>query len=191
MAITRDRTNTLYFTQPYITGTAVVFVHSANQVFSVPADLSGKKIGVCAGCAYEAYLKGSLEIPGETITFPIKNAAIFAYDTDTSALADLALGDGVQLDAVITDPDTGQAAIASGLPIRQLEGNLYYDYDAIAIDKKSNKDPQSLANRITELIQQMHKDGTLLKLSEQVYHGDFTTRASQYDLTTLMQFPSN
>ena len=113
---------------------------------------------------------------------------VFAYDTDTSALADLALGDGVRLDAVITDPDTGQQAIANGLPIRQLGSPLYYDYDAIAIDKESNKDPQTLVNRITEIIQQMHQDGTLLRLSQQTYHGDFTTRASQYDLNTLKQF---
>jgi polar amino acid transport system substrate-binding protein len=190
MAITRERSLTLYFTQPYISGAAVLFVHKDNRNFSAPADLSGMKIGVCAGCAYESYLKGSLEIPGEAIDLPVKNAVVFAYDTDTSALADLALGDGVRLDAVMTDPDTGQDAIFNGLPIRQLGGPLYYDYSAIAIDKRSNKDPQSLVNRITELIQQMHQDGTLLKLSEQTYRGDFTTRAGQYDLNTLKQFSS-
>jgi polar amino acid transport system substrate-binding protein len=188
MVITRERMKALYFTQPYITGAAVLFVHKDNRSYAQPADLAGKRIGVCAGCAYESYLKGTLDIPGESMVSPLKDAAVVAYDTDTSALKDLAIGDGVHLDAVLTDPDTGQTAINDGLPLKQLGDPLYHDFDAIAIDKKSSKDPKSLVERITAIIQQMHQDGTLLKLSRQFYHGDFTTLASQYDINGLYQF---
>jgi polar amino acid transport system substrate-binding protein len=189
MVITPERMQKLYFAQPYVYGEAVVFVHQDNQTIHQPADLSGKKIGVCAGCAYESYLRGTLVIPGETIDNPIKNPVIFGYDTDTSALADLAVGDGKRLDAVITDPDTGRAAIQSGMPIKQLGGALYHDFDAVAVDKMSSSDPLPLVRKLTEIIQQIHQDQTLLNLSWQYYGGDFTTLAAQYDVNALKQFP--
>jgi polar amino acid transport system substrate-binding protein len=189
MVITPERMQKLYFTQPYVYGEAVIFVHQSNQTIRQAADLSGKKIGVCAGCAYESYLRGTLEIPGETIANLIQNPVIYGYDTDTSALADLVVGDGVRLDAVITDPDTGREAINSGMPLKQLGGALYHDFDAVAVDKLSASDPLPLVRKLTELIQQMHQDQTLLNLSRQYYGGDFTSLAAQYDVNALKQFP--
>ena len=189
MVITPERMENLYFTQPYIYGEAVIFVHKNNDVIKQTADLSGKMIGVCAGCAYESYLRRTLVIPGETIDDPIQNPVIYGYDTDTSALADLAVGDGVRLDAVITDPDTGSAAIQSGMPIKQIGGALYHDFDAVAVDKMGNDDPLPLLLKLTGIIQQMHQDHTLLNLSQQFYGGDFTSLAAQYDVSALKQVP--
>jgi polar amino acid transport system substrate-binding protein len=189
MVITRERMQKLYFTRPYISGEAVLFVHKDNQSFKSPADLSGKRIGVCTGCAYEAYLKGSLNIPNEKIVFVIKNVRAVGYDTDTSALADLAVGDGVRLDAVLTDPDTGISAIRNGLPIKQLGRAIYHDYSAVAVDKGSVGDPLPLVQRLSTIIQQMHRDGKLLNLSQKYYRGDFTTRAAQFDFQALGQTP--
>lgn len=189
MVITPERMQKLYFTQPYIYGEAVLFVHQDSQAFQQAADLSGKKIGVCAGCAYESYLRQTLVIPGEVIQFQIKNPQILGYNTDTSALSDLAVGDGVRLDAVITDPDTGRAAITAGMPIKQLGSALYHDFDAISVDKMSSTDPVPLVLKLTEIIQQMHQDQTLLKLSQQFYGGDFTSLAAQYDVKALKQVP--
>jgi polar amino acid transport system substrate-binding protein len=189
MVITPERMEVLYFTQPYASGAAVFFVHKDNRTFTQPSDLSGKRIGVCAGCAYEFYLEGSLVVPGQKIDFVVKDAAIVGYDTDTSALEDLALGDGARLDAVLTDPDTGKNAIENGLPIKQLGHPVYYDYVAAAIDKKSGRDPVSFAREATEIIQQMHHDGTLPKLSQRYYGGDFATTASKFNIDALGQFP--
>jgi polar amino acid transport system substrate-binding protein len=189
MVITMERMQKLYFTQPYVSGAAAAFVHKDNQTLKTLADLSNKRIGVCAGCAYEAYLHGSLVIPGETITFQIKNATVVGYDTDRSALDDLALGNGLHLDAVLTDPDTGKSAIEAGLPIKQIPGVAYHDYSAVSIDKSSSQDPIPLLKKVTGIIQSMHKDGTLLKLSQKYYHGDFTTPAANFDFQQLVQTP--
>jgi polar amino acid transport system substrate-binding protein len=190
MAITTERMQVLYFSQPYTTGAAVIFVHKDNQDYQKPGDLSGKRVGVCAGCAYEFYLQGSLVIPGRQIEYQIKDPVTVGYDTDMTALQDLAQGDGANLDAVITDPDTGQIAIDEGLPIKQLGEPIYYDYVAAAVDKKGSKDAASFMLRVTEIIQQMHQDGALLKLSMQYYGGDFTSEASRFDFSALNQFPS-
>jgi polar amino acid transport system substrate-binding protein len=189
MVITPGRMKNLYFSQPYTTGTAVLFVHKDNQSYKKASDLSGKRIGVCVGCAYEDYLKGKLVIPGEVITYKILGAKIVGYDTDTSAMADLAKGDGVQLDAVLSDPDTGRSEIDRGQPIKQLNDPVYHDFVAAAVDKRSNNDPVSLIQKVTQIIQEMHKDGILQKLSKDYYGNDYATPAARFDIQSLNQFP--
>jgi polar amino acid transport system substrate-binding protein len=190
MVITPQRMQSLYFSQPYTSGAAVLFVHADNRTFVGPGSLSGKRIGVCTACAYEAYLEGTLVVPGQEIDFAIEDADIRGYDTDTSALRDLAAGDGVELDAVLTDPDTGRSAIESGLPLKQLGEPLYHDFVAAAVDKSSGLDPVPLVTRLTEIIQEMHADGTLARLSRQ-YYGDETwaQNAAEFDIKALEQFP--
>jgi polar amino acid transport system substrate-binding protein len=187
MAITPERMQVLYFTQPYYTSPAALFVHKDNLTFSQAGDLSGKKIGVCAGCTYEFYLEGSLLIPGQSVHFAVKDADIVGYDTEIPALQDLALGDGVRLDAVLTGVPLGQSMIAEGLPIRQVDGPVFTEYLAAAIDKHSSKDPTALLQKASQIVQDMHEDGTLVRLSQQYYGLDFTTAASQFDVQSLGQ----
>ena len=188
MSITPERMQNLYFTQPYYTTPAAFFVHADNTTFTQPSDLSGKKIGACTGCTYDAYLSKTLSIPGEEITFVVDNAVFAGYDTDSFALDDLALGDGVRLDAVLTAQPTGVLAIQSGKTLKQLGDPVYFEYLAAAIDKAHSKDPTTFVQKLTELIQQMHTDGTLLELSQKYYSLDLTTAASQFDFNQLGQF---
>ncbi len=189
MAITPERMEVLYFTQPYYTTPAAFFVHKDNATFVQPSDLSGKRVGVCTGCTYEFFLDGSLVIPGEEIDFVVTDAVVSGYEIDMPAMEDLALGDGVRLDAVLVALPTGQNAIEEGLSLKQLGEPVFFEYLAIDIDKKHSKDPVSLVVRVNEIIQQMHNDGTLLKFSQQYYGGDLTTTASQFDIHALGQIP--
>jgi polar amino acid transport system substrate-binding protein len=181
MSITPERAKVLYFAQPYYTTPAALFVNKANTTYTKASDLSGKKIGVCGGCTYESYLNGTLVIPGEKIDVVIQNANVKSYDTDTTALEDLALGDGVRLDAVLTAQPTGQQAIANGKPIKQLGDPLFFEYLAPAFDKQSTLDPHSLIAKVSEIIAGLHKDGTLSKLSMQWYNIDLTASAATFD----------
>jgi polar amino acid transport system substrate-binding protein len=189
MAITPERMEVLYFTQPYYATPAALFVHQDNTTFSQPRDLSGRRVGGCTDCTYEAYLQQTLVIPGTQIDFVIGEPVIVGYDVDLPALEDLALGDGVQLDAVLVAQPTGQQAIKDGMPLKQLGEPVFFEYLAASIDKKSSQDPVAFVRQVSELIQQMHSDGTLLRLSEQYYGEDFTTAASQFDIENLDQFP--
>jgi polar amino acid transport system substrate-binding protein len=76
MAITPERMQELYFTQPYYATPAALFVHQDNTSFSQPSDLSGRRVGGCTDCTYEAYLQGTLVIPGTEIDFVIQDAVI-------------------------------------------------------------------------------------------------------------------
>ncbi len=187
MTITPERAKALYFAQPYYTTPAALFVNKANTTYTKPSDLSGKKIGTCGSCTYESYLNGTLVIPGEKIDFQIQNADIKTYDTDSTAIEDLSLGDGARLDAVLTAQPTGQAAIDNGKPIKQLGDPVFFEYLAPAIDRQSSLDPHSFIAKVSEIIAGLHKDGTLSKLSQQWYGTDLTAAAATFDATQFGQ----
>ena len=189
MTVTPERMKVLYFTQPYFAVPAFFYVHKDNTAFSTLGDLSGRQVGTCAGCTFEQYLQGSLDLPGQKIDFAVRNTSIVAYDIEPSALADLALGDGKKLDAVLTNQNIGQHAIDSGMPIKPLDGPVFFAYAAAVIDKKSGRDQGEFVEKVTGIIQQMHRDGTLLNLSEQYFGRDRTTEAGRFNISTLEQFP--
>jgi polar amino acid transport system substrate-binding protein len=69
---------------------------------------------------------------------------------------------------------TLEAAIKAGSPIKVVPGDLYYEPLAVAVDRSSQLDPTSLVDRISEIVDEMHEDGTLVELSEKWYGTDLT-----------------
>jgi polar amino acid transport system substrate-binding protein len=189
MTITPERMEKLYFTQPYYTTPAAFFVHKDNTSLTQPSDLTGKKVGACTGCTYDAYIAGTLSIPGETIDFVVNDAVFMGYDTDLYALQDLALGDGVRLDAVLTAQPTGAGEINNGQPFKQLGEPVYFEYLAGAVDKASTPDPVPFLKKVSEVIQGLNTDGTLAELSNKYYGLDLATPAASFDLAALNQWP--
>jgi polar amino acid transport system substrate-binding protein len=188
MTVTPERMEGLYFTQPYYTTPAAFFVHKDNTTFTQPSDLSGRTVGACTGCTYDFFLAGTLEIPGETMNYVVQNPTFKGYETDLNALQDLALGDGVRLDAVLTAQPTGAGSINDGLPLKQLGDPVYFEYLSAALDKSSSKNSVPLAQEVSKILQAMHDDGTLLNLSQQYYGLDLTTAAGEFDLSQLNQW---
>lgn len=172
MTPTNDRQAVLYFTDPYYYTPAVVVVHEDNtSITDLTTDLDGKKIGVCSGCTYEQYLDGSLAIEGFEFDFVVDDPQISGYDTDTTALQDLALGDGDRLDAAMTSVTTAQGFIDSGKPVKIVGDPLFYEPLAVAFDRSSELDGQSLVDAVNEIVAEMHEDGTLTQMSEEWYDG--------------------
>lgn len=188
MTITPERMEVLYFSQPYYTTPAAFFVHADNTTYTTPADLSGKKVGGCAGCTYDAYIAGTLQIPGETFEYIPSDAEYVGYDSDLPALQDLALGDGVRLDAVLTAQPTGAGAIIDNLPVKQLGSPVYFEYLAAAFDKNSTLDSAPLVLKISEVILSMLGDLTLADFSMKWYSIDLASPAEDFDLEALNQF---
>lgn len=189
MAPTLNRMEVLYFSQPYYATPAALFVHEDNTTFSQPSELSGKRVGNCTGCTYDEYLRGTLVIPGVTIDFVIDDPIVVGYDVDLPMLEDLALGDGVRLDAGLVAQPTGLNAIEEGLPIKQLGEPVFFEFLSAAVDKKSRHDPVPFVKKVSEIIQQMHRDGKLSELSLLYYGADYTVEAGRFDFNTLEQFP--
>lgn len=175
MTPTPDRAKVLHFTQPYYYTPAAVAVHEENSdITNLESDLDGKRIGVCAACTYEAYLERSLDIPGE-FDYVVDDPQIKTYDTDSSAVQDLALGDGTRLDAVMSALYTLKEAEKNS-PIKVVGEPVFYEPLAVAVDKEAPSDPQPLVDAIDKAVAEMHEDGTLTELSEKWYGIDLTKK---------------
>jgi polar amino acid transport system substrate-binding protein len=176
MTVTPERSEVLWFTPAYYYTPASVAVHADNtSVQDLTTDLDGKKIGVCGGCTYDYFLQKTLEIPGYTFDFIIDDAQIVTYDTDSTAVQDLTLGDGVRLDAVISSITVLQGAIDKGKPIKIVGDPVFYEPLGVAFDKSSQLDPTSLLEEVSAIVDEMHADGTLSDMSMEWFGVDFAT----------------
>jgi polar amino acid transport system substrate-binding protein len=175
MTPTNERQQVLEFTEPYSFVPAVVVVPEDANVTDVTTDLDGKTIGVCADCTYQFFLEKSLAISGFDFDFVIDDATIQGYDTDTTALQDLALG---RLDAVMTSVTTAKAFVEEGNPVKIAGDPLFGEPLAIAFDKDTELDNASLVSAVDDIVADMHADGTLTQLSEKWYDGVDVTKVS-------------
>jgi polar amino acid transport system substrate-binding protein len=180
VTITPERQKVLYFTPPYYYTPASIAVHSeTTDIQDTETDLDGKKIGVCVECSYQFYLQKNLNIPGESPEYVIDDADIKTYDTDSTAIQELAVGPGVRLDAVMSALPTLEQAIGDDVPIKIVGDPLFYEPLGVAIDKKSPEDPKAFLEEVTKIIEEMHSDGTLTEFSKKWYDGtDLSTKAS-------------
>ena len=173
MSPTRERSKHLDFPALYYNAPASLVVHNDNRDITSPELASEKAIGVGIATTYESYLRHSLEIdvPGAAeFDYLIAEPRIHTYDTDQLALDDLKLGDGTKLDAVITALPTALGAIRSGYPLKIIGGPLFLEPLAVAIDMG---DPDFGA-RLKQIVADMHRDGTLSRLSRRWYDADLT-----------------
>jgi len=175
MTVTAERDEVLFFSPAYYFTPAAVAVHADNTTIQdVTSDLDGARIGVCGECTYDAWLQGNLNIPGYTFDYFVDNPVIETYNTDTTAIRDLTLGDGIRLDAVISALPTLEGAIDSGEPIKIVGDPVFYEPLSVAFDRGSALDATSLVAAVGSIIEEMHADGTMSDLSMTWYGTDLT-----------------
>jgi polar amino acid transport system substrate-binding protein len=176
MTVTPERDEVLDFTSPYYYTPAVVAVLADDStVNDLTTDLDGQTIAVCGACTYDFYLQGTLEIPGESFDFVIDDPEIVTTDTDTTALEQLAQG---RVLAVMSSLTTVQAAIDSGMEIKIVGDPLFYEPLAAAADGSSDLSGEAFVTRVSEIIDEMHSDGTLTELSTEWFGLDLTQKTS-------------
>jgi len=187
VAITFDRMGALYFSQPYYATPTVILVHKDNVSFKKPEDLSGKRIGVCVGCTFESYLKGTLQIPGTEIEYKIQNSQVVGYENEEPAIQDLSAGDGVKLDAVITILPKARQALDSGSHVKILGEPLWFAYASVTFDRTSRRSQARLLDEVSDIIRELHANGTLQRWSMEYQGIDLTREAARFDLSSLGQ----
>jgi polar amino acid transport system substrate-binding protein len=172
MTITKERAQVLDFSSPYYYTPAGLAVQEGSDIASLD-QLSGMTIGVGIATTYELYLERTLNIPGYDFEYLVpEDVTIKTYDTDSSAIQDLVLG---RVDAAFSAVPTLQGAIDHDKPIQLLGDPVFYEPLAVASDKDAPLDPTSLVAKISEIIDEMHQDGTLTALSMKWYGEDLTT----------------
>lgn len=169
---TAERAERLAFPAVYRNDAAVVVVHRDNTKVQSPADVSGKRVGVKGGTTFERYLRRDLTIfMGEPPTqYRIDRALIRPYPGKDDAIRALALGDGAELDAVVTSFVTARSAAAAGTPVRIVPGFLFWEPVAVAVAKG---DP-AFAAAVGKTVTEMKADGSLAALSRKWLGIDLT-----------------
>lgn len=182
-ALTADRMKKLYMTQPYYSTPANFFVQ-AGSPYQTPADLAGKKIGACAGCTHELYLRDQLTLPGESFKPAVPNPQIVTFASETPGYQALEKGD---LDAFLSSQPVGTAEIAKGAKLRMLDQAAFYTEKTGYVDRGLTLDPTAFLDRIDSVIKDLQTQGKLKALSEQYFGTDFATTAAQFDLASIGQ----
>ncbi len=172
MTITAERATVLDFSTPYYYTPAGLAVQAGSDIASFD-QLSGKTIGVCGACTYEFYLERNLNIPGYSVEYLVpEDVTLKTYDTDSTAIQDLVIG---RLDAVMSAVPTLQGAIDKDKPIQLLGDPVFYEPLGAAADKGAPLPPDSFITKVSDIIIEMHSDGTLTQLSMKWYGEDLST----------------
>ena len=159
MAITKDRLQTVNFSIPYYYSGAQLVVRSDSGITD-PAEMNGCPVAVATGTNYVE--------DADTLGADTK-----LYDDDNLTLMELISG---RVDGVITDRLVALQAmneIKGGEDLALCGEILRLEEMGIAI----NKEDTSLLNKIDEILQAMHDDGTMTAISEKWMNGaDITVK---------------
>lgn len=182
-ALTTERMSRLYVTRPYYSTPHNFFVHADSPV-QTATELSGKKVGACAGCTHELYLRHDLDLPGEAVVYQVDDPEIVTFDAEPPGLAATAAGD---LDAFLAGEPVGTAAIAEGAALRMLPQPAYVTQKTGYLDRGSSLAQTAFAARIDEILRDLHADGSLKALSMRYFGVDYASAAGVFDLAALKQ----
>ena len=183
-AIDEERNRYLYVTQPYYLLPAFAFVPQGSPVRTVE-ELSGMRIGVCASCTHESYLKGTLELPGYDGEQRIAGAEIVAYTVEGPGL--IAAADG-EIDAFICAEQVGEHAIEQeGLALRKVGDPLFDEVATGWVDKGSELDVAAFVAEVDRIVEGLHADGTLRDLSIEFFGKDYATPVASFDVSSVEQ----
>jgi polar amino acid transport system substrate-binding protein len=182
-SINADRMQRLYMTQPYYAVPNYYFVATGSPARHA-ADLDGKRIGACASCSHELYLKGELEIPGIDIDLNVADPEVVAYETEQPGLAATARG---RVDAFLAAEPVGRARIRRGMKLRRLPELAFTYYPSGFVDKSSGLESRAFVGKVDEIVRAAQADGTLTRLSLRFFGRDYIPAAAAYDIGAIEQ----
>ena len=159
--ITPERQENMLFSEPYMDNRQIVFVKKGNdQGIKAEADLAGKSVGTQAGSTAEAYIDKAEGLKDSFKEFK-------TYGDYVSAFMDLENG---RIDALVCDEIVGRYAMSK-------QGDKFDALD-VTIGPVSQfgiafrKDDTALRDKVQGVFDEMVKDGTAGKISNQWFGAD-------------------
>jgi polar amino acid transport system substrate-binding protein len=181
MTVTTARQEVLDFATPAYYYTPAQFAAADGSGIESLDDLAGQAVCVGVSTTYETWLSGNadaLGLPAESFfAEPPADVAIVPLATDAECPQSIQAGRQEFL-AFLTSNTVVQAAIDGGLPIHRVGSPVFSENLAVAFDKSSELDNASAVQRVGEIIQAMHDDGTLRELSMKWFAADLTAAPS-------------
>ena len=175
MTITKPRGEALWFSGGYYFTPAQLAAASNSGIAKIE-DIAGKPVCVGTATTYELYLTGQdVGIPASDIKVPPPaGVQVVALETDAECAQAIQAG-RTDFSVFLTSGTVVDEAIASGIPVVKVGEPVYVENLAVALDKKSPKDPTSLLAEINKAIEAMHADGSLKNSSVKWFGADLTT----------------
>ena len=165
----------LDFVAPYYSSPAVLVTNATGSSINSVSDIEGKRIGIEQGSSYERYLQKDLVIGygAKPIQYPFKQVQPTPYSSEDLAYQDLSLGAGKRIDGIVANLVTANKRIqASNGKFKIVGAPLYEEPNWVAVDK----DDQEWNATIKTIINELHKDGTLKKISLKWIGSDITAQ---------------
>jgi polar amino acid transport system substrate-binding protein len=182
MTVTTARSQALHFAEPAYYYTPAQFAVVADSGIESLADLSGQNVCVGLATTYETWLEGNLDALGlpESSYYaePPTDVTIIPLQVDNDCAQQIQAGVN-EFVAFLTSNTVVEAAIASDVPVVKLGSPVYSENLAVAFDRAAPADPTSLRDRVSEIIAEMHADGTLSAFSLDWFGEDLTQDPSQ------------
>lgn len=174
MSVTEGRAKVVDFVDPYYYDAGGVAVPAASTLTSLDQLNGGKTFCVGTATTYEQWLNKTLEIIDPNKLDPPTDPKVTALPTDNECIQSVAAGR--TFDAIVANKNGLEDAVNSGQPIKLLSDKPIFTVSvAFALDK-SGPDTASMLAALSEVVAEMHADGTLKALSEKWLGEDTTTK---------------
>ncbi len=182
MTVTTDRQRVLDFAEPAYYYTPAQFAAADGSGIETLADIEGQAVCVGLSTTYETWLSGDIEALGlpanNFYADPPTNVTIIPLQTDNDCFQSIQAGRD-EFSVFLTSNTVVQAAIDGNVPVSRIGSPVYSENLAVAFDKSSGLSSETLVARVSELIAEMHADGTLSALSMKWFSEDLTTDPTQ------------
>jgi polar amino acid transport system substrate-binding protein len=177
MTVTTARQEVLDFAEPAYYFTPAQFAAAEGSGIESLADIDGQAVCVGLSTTYETWLSGDLESLGlpESSFYadPPANVSITPLQTDNDCFQSIQAGRD-EFSVFLTSNTVIQAAIDGDVPVYRVGSPVFSENLAVAFDKSSELSDATLVARVSEIIAEMHADGTLSELSMKWFDEDIT-----------------
>lgn len=182
MTVTTARQEVLDFAEPAYYYTPAQFAAANSAGIASLDDIAGQTVCVGTATTYDSWLNGDLAGLGlpESSLYAEAPADITVHSLSTDAECAQSIQAGrTEFSIFLTSATVIDAAIAEGLPVSKVGDPVFSENLAVAFDKNSELNNDTLVARVSEIIAEMHADGTLRELSMTHFGADLTADPSQ------------
>lgn len=182
MTVTTGRQEVLDFAEPAYYYTPAQFAASNESGIDSLEALNGQPVCVGVSTTYESWLLGDMEALGlpETSLFVSAPADINVIPLTTDAECFQAIQSGRQeFAAFLTSNTVVEAAMDNGVAVHKVGSPVFSENLAVAFDKSAEMDNAAAVERVSEIVAEMHEDGTMRELSMKWFGEDLTADPSQ------------
>jgi polar amino acid transport system substrate-binding protein len=178
MTITTDRQKILDFSDPYYYTPAQMAASTASGITTLEG-MAGKTVCVGAATTYLDWLQGKKLDFGTLSPTTTPPAGVKAVTQKTDADCPQLWASGRNdFEGFLSSSTTVDGAIKAGLPLIKVGDPVYAEPLAVAVDK-SGPDPTDFVAAVTQIVQDMHADGTLSAMSTKWFGLDLTKAPTQ------------